>query len=300
MAFVSLLLQNCQNNKVNSEESVIAGNIQVSADESLQPVVASQIDAFKNIYPKANISELYKPQAKAVEDLLNNEARVIFVARQLSEEEQRILTTEKSGMFVVPAASDAIAILLNKNNRDTVFKFSQLEQILRGEILTWKNINPKNNLGAINIVFDNPMSSTVTEMLQRIQRKELPKNSYATQKNTDVIGYVAQHENAIGIVGSSWVSDLGRNDKNVLNQKIVIAALSHPDSLNNKFYRPLQGNLLDGTYPLARKIYMISRQAGGLGSGLMTFVGSDKGQRIFLKAGLAPQQLPGRTISVKQ
>ncbi len=295
----SVCFQNCGGKRVApTDESPIAGDIKIAIDESVQPIMESQIDAFVSIYPKAKFRADYKAQSKVIEDFLNDEVKIAITSRDLSDDERKFLTDAKSSCFVVPAASDAIALIVNAKNKDTLINFEQIRQIFSGKIENWKNIKSNNQSGAINLVFDNANSSTVSEMTKMLGKNELPKNSYALKKNTEVMDYVAQHENALGIIGLSWVIDLGATEKKSLSQKIKILALSHPDSTNQKYYQPLQGNLVDGTYPLARKVYMLSRQSGGLGSGLMTFIGSDKGQRIFLKAGLAPQQLPGRTIHI--
>jgi phosphate transport system substrate-binding protein len=52
-------------------------------------------------------------------------------------------------------------------------------------------------------------------------------------------------------------------------------------------------------YPLRRQVIIISREARtGLGSGFATFVASDKGQRIILKAGMVPAKMPVRIVEV--
>jgi phosphate transport system substrate-binding protein len=66
-----------------------------------------------------------------------------------------------------------------------------------------------------------------------------------------------------------------------------------------KYQLPTQSNLKTGSYPLIRDLYLIDCQGkAGLGTGFAAFLASDIGQRIILKAGLAPDSLPSRQINV--
>ena len=81
---------------------------------------------------------------------------------------------------------------------------------------------------------------------------------------------------------------------------VAVSAKSNPSS-SEDYYQPFQGYLAQGTYPLRRNLYIISREArAGLGTGFASFVASDKGQRIFLKSGLLPATMPIRLVSVKE
>jgi phosphate transport system substrate-binding protein len=63
---------------------------------------------------------------------------------------------------------------------------------------------------------------------------------------------------------------------------------------------PVQGSIYDKTYPFVREVYMNSRESfTGLGSGFVSFVSGEKGQRIILKSGLVPATMPIRIIQVK-
>jgi phosphate transport system substrate-binding protein len=54
-------------------------------------------------------------------------------------------------------------------------------------------------------------------------------------------------------------------------------------------------------YPFIRNIWMISTDPHlGLADGFTSFVASDKGQRIILKAGLLPAIAPLRLVNVRK
>jgi phosphate transport system substrate-binding protein len=59
-----------------------------------------------------------------------------------------------------------------------------------------------------SIVFDNPNSSLVRYLKHLSGNKELKqKNIYALSSNKEVIKYVSEHSDAIGITGFSWLND---------------------------------------------------------------------------------------------
>jgi phosphate transport system substrate-binding protein len=67
------------------------------------------------------------------------------------------------------------------------------------------------------------------------------------------------------------------------------------------YYAPTQNNLAEGTYPLTRDLYLINCQGfSGLGMGFASFIAGDIGQRIVLKSGLLPVQMPGRNIIIRK
>jgi phosphate transport system substrate-binding protein len=67
------------------------------------------------------------------------------------------------------------------------------------------------------------------------------------------------------------------------------------------FYKPFQGYIADGSYPLIRDVFVICREStAGLGSGFASFVAGDVGQRIILKSGLVPATMPLRLVHVKK
>jgi phosphate transport system substrate-binding protein len=67
------------------------------------------------------------------------------------------------------------------------------------------------------------------------------------------------------------------------------------------FCKPYQGYIAERSYPFCRDVYMISRETfSGLGTGFVSFVAGDQGQRIILKSGLVPATMPVRLIEIRK
>ena len=138
---------------------------------------------------------------------------------------------------------------------------------------------------------------------------DFPANSFASKSNPALIDYVAQHENAIGVIGVNWISD--GDDSTAVNfmKKIKVAAIkdNRPGKVTQDYLQPFQAYLAEQKehpeyqYTLRRYWYVISREArAGLGTGFASFVAGDKGQRIFLKSGLVPATMPVRIVGFRE
>src|SRR5690606_18259858 len=92
----------------------------------------------------------------------------------------------------------------------------ELRDILTGKISSWKQLNPESNLRDIAIVFDNNNSSTARYVRDTLMAGQpLPATASASNSHPALIDYVAQNENAIGVIGVNWISD--RDDTTSLN-----------------------------------------------------------------------------------
>jgi phosphate transport system substrate-binding protein len=130
---------------------------------------------------------------------------------------------------------------------------------------------------------------------------ELSKNCFAVNSNPDVIDYVANNKNAIGLIGIAWISDRDDSTSNSFIHKIRVAELvpHDPEHAEAATMKPYQAYIALKQYPLWRKVQIVSREARvGLGTGFASFVASDRGQRIILKSGLVPALAPVRIVQL--
>ncbi len=297
-----LALSACKNKGTASlKETTTIGNIRIGADESFQPIIDAEVDTFTALYSYAKIKTIYMPENELVAYFLNDSVKVIVSSWTPSEEQRKILLDMLTVVRTTVVAYDALALVLNKSNADSLLTYEIVKQIFTGKITDWKQINPKSKLGPINIVFDNIRSGNIRYFRDIFDLPEKPfPNFFAVNSNPEVISYVSGSPGAIGIVSVNWVSDTDDPATlNMLNQ-IKVAAVSMAYLDESTFYMPVQGSIYDKTYPFTREVVVNSRESfAGLGSGFMSFVAGEKGQRIILKSGLVPATMPIRIIQVK-
>ncbi|HNX42813.1 MAG TPA: substrate-binding domain-containing protein [Bacteroidales bacterium] len=277
------------------------GQITIAVDETFQPVIEPELPVFHAMYKGASIKAAYVPEVDAINMLLRDSVRLAIVSRPLSAKEINFFHSKKFFPHEVQLAVDGIAVLVNPSNPDTLFSVNTIRKILLSEITSWKQLNRKSPLGKIKVLFDNPNSSIVRFMVDSVTRTgQLGDQLSALQYNLDVVDYVSKNPDAIGLIGVSWVSN--SRDPKCLSflQKVKVAGISSEDpALPETSYQPFQAYIATGKYPFTRFVYaLLTEPRAGLGSGFVSFVSCDKGQRIIQKTGVLPITQPVRIVHV--
>lgn len=300
---VSMLALYACNNPETPLSTPSSGSTNISIDESFQPILESQVKTFEGIYDRADIEAEYKSEGEVVKDFMNDSTRVIFLSRELTSAELAAFEQKKRIPRTTKVAIDAVALITNPNNPDTLMTMEEVRSIFNGKTTSWKNLEESSGLGDITIVFDNNNSSTARYVRDSLtENQTLPKNTFAANSHQALIDYVAKNENALGVIGVNWISDLDDSTAVRFLDKINVLAISKEKNpvTTESFYKPYQAYIAQEAYPLRRFLYVISAEGrAGLGTGFASFVGGDQGQRIFLKSGLVPATMPVRIIGLR-
>ncbi|GAA4001432.1 substrate-binding domain-containing protein [Hymenobacter fastidiosus] len=302
----ALLLPGCNSGGPGAAETdtTTSGRISISVDETFAPIVTSQVDTFQKLYQGAKIQAAYKPEQAVIQDLLDNKARVIVVARQLTPAEKAEFDRIKLVPTTIKLATDGLAIIVHPSNPDSLLTLAQLRDIFTGKTSTWSQVSGKKKLNGINVVFDASRSSTARYAQDSVTRGvPLTQRVFAAKSNPALLDYVATHPSAIGIVGANWISD--RDDAAVqsfLKKVRVVGISTSPNPQKpDDYVQPYQAYMALKTYPLRRDVYIISREArAGLGTGFASFAAGNKGQLIVLKSGLVPAVGQTRIITTNK
>lgn len=300
-----VLLLGCNTGKVKTpDETTTRGTIKIAVDESYQLLIDTQIYTFQKIYPHSSITAKYTTEVDAYDLFMKDSIRLMIVNRELSNEQKKMLNQVKIIPRTTRIAYDALAFILNKENKDTLLRYDQLQSVFNGNINSWKQIDKNSSLSNIKVVFDNNSSGNPRFIREKFGIKEsFPDYCYAVNSNEEVINYVEKNKNAIGIISVNWISDRDDTLSATFLKKINIASIGQPGDTegSGEFRKPYQGYIADGTYPFIRSMYAISRETFvGLGSGFIQFIAGDQGQRIVLKSGLVPATMPIRLVQIKK
>jgi len=282
-------------------ETPTRGNIKISVDESFQSLIDTEIYTFTHLYTYANIKPEYKPEYDVINDFMNDSVKVIVTSKKLTDSQIQFLRDTLIVARTTTYAWDALALITNKQNSDTLLDYNTVKDIFLGKINKWKDINPKSNLGDIRIIFDNNKSGNIRFFKEKFEITEaLPENFFAVNNNPEVIDFVSRNPDALGILSVNWISDKDDSLSMSFVKKINVVAVSQPYFNDGTYYRPYQGSIYDKSYPFVREIYLISRETyTGLGSGFINWACAEQGQRIVLKSGLVPATMPIRLVQIK-
>jgi len=265
-----------------------------TADESFFPILDEELDVFMATAALDSIHPQYTDQEEAIAKLMNNETWLAFTARSLSERELQNLKDRQFIPRIIPLAYDGLAIIVNNANPDSCISVKDFKRILSGEAKQWSDVYPTSKLGDIDVVFDNPKSSTVTWCVDSLLGGK-PINSAnigAVKKSAEVIDWVERHPNAIGIIGSNWLNDKRDTTNVTFKKNITVMRVSRLDSATvHNSWQPYQYYIYNGNYPLIRTIYaLLNEPRSGVPSAFAHFCRLPKGQVIILRAGLLPIQ----------
>ncbi len=275
-----------------------SGFVKIAVDASLQPLLVAEVEAFEAIYQNADVEMTFTSEAKAIDALLKDSVRLVVITRKLLPDELQMLMDQKIVAKQVVVAKEGVSLIVHPENSDSTFHINELEDILKGKITTWKQLDNSSSLGELQLVFDQPDAGIVRFLHDSIYAfQQLPSNCFAVNSDSAVVNYVSRNANAIGLIGVSWISDRDDSTTNAFLKSVRVAGLSEGED----FYQPYQAYIAQGKYALTRDVVMISREARtGLAAGFTAFVSGDKGQRIVLKAGLVPSTMPLRIIEVNR
>ncbi len=297
---IACLSMACQSKDSKTNEVLdtpTTGKTTVSVDETVRPIAEAQAALFHHQYPRATVTLRHRSENECVQDLFNDTSQVIMIGRRLTEKE---MAAFKSITFTPPhikIATDAIAFVVNPKNRDTTLTMNEITNILRGAVTKWSQLGSGTS-GDVTVVFDNANSGTVSHLLSKTGTTAMPKNAFAAKSNLEVINYVSTHENAVGVIGWSWISDSDDPTTRQYLQKTRLVSVAKGSE--NVFHKPYQLNLANGNYPLSREVFMIQRERrSGLAAGFTSFIHGEIGQLIMLKAGLYPANQDERSIEIK-
>jgi phosphate transport system substrate-binding protein len=236
------------------------------------------------LYPNAKIIADYKPEAECFKDLMKDSTKMIIVTRGLTPEEEKYY---KSKLSFSPTwsrvAYDAIAVLVNKNDPDSLFTMNEIRGILEG------NTGDKQMA-----VFDGLKETSTIRFAVDSILKGHPFDStrvFAESNSEGVINYVANHRNVLGFVGVSWIGNPEDTTQTSFLTKVRIASIqcTCPEK---SFIKPYQANIMLKRYPMVRGLYYIIKENyDGLASGFATFMEYERGQLIFRRAYLGPAKM---------
>ncbi len=279
------------------------GTINVSADESFRPLVAALTHAYEGIYPDAHFKVSYKPEQEAILSLLRDSSRLAFTSRELKKEEREIISQQEGSLKEQKIAIDGIALITGIANQDSLITLRELEGIFTGKIKDWSQLQGSNHSGPITLVFDHANSSNLDFILKLFSVKDVKSlRLYTSNSNEKVIDFVKENRSAIGFIGVNWISDGEATLSRELSSGLRVMGVSekeNPTSIQD-YGQPFQRDLRKGKYPLARFIYIISREGySGLGGGLMTYIARDVGGLVIEKMGLVPTIPYPRDVEVQ-
>jgi phosphate transport system substrate-binding protein len=207
---------------------------------------------------------------------------MVIVTRACTQEEiDAVVDSLKKGPKGMTMAYDAIAVIVNPKDEDSLFTMDEIKAILAGKFK--KNLIP---------VFDGvKATSTVRFAIDSVLRGEpLTKNAMAANSSQGVIDFVANNTGVVGFIGVSWIGNPEDTAALSYLKKVRMASLESTRK-PGVYVKGSQLNISLRRYPMVRDLnYILKENYKGLGTAFSDFMSGELGQLIFKRAYLVPAQ----------
>jgi phosphate transport system substrate-binding protein len=314
LLFSLLLIFGCgQDGKKSPTDTPVSGAIHIAVDEAFTPIILSEITAFQGNYPKAKIIPHYVSEERAFDLILKDSVRMVVSGRDFLQSELDFFKSITIKPRSLKIATDAVGLVLNSGNPDTLLSLDQIRKILTSPDFQWKSLSGNGGKNSAELVLDKDGSSNYAYLLQKLglRKEDIKIKTTFAGGDREVINFVNQNPHSMGFMGVNWISDPedptqtrfrnGIKVAHLMSDSIANLMKKDPALFDESYYQPLQAYLAQGFYPLIRDVMVCSREArSGLATGFTAWLASDKGQRVILKAGLLPATMPVRIVKIKK
>lgn len=280
-----------------------SGELKIGVDVSYSLLMEAEIFLYTSLNTRSDIHPIYLPEAEVFDLLMKDSIQAAVVSRDLTETEQAYFKSIQRFPQSTIIAIDGVALIVNPANLDTTITLEQIQNIFHGKDSLWSQINPNSINGKIHVVFDNYKSCNARYLREKFNLETFPSYCFAQNTNEEVINYVNQNKNAIGIISISWLSDEEDSLSKQYRSMVKTMGIINPSNMEDPDMprTPHQAYIYDKTYPLSRDVYYIrTGLRSTLGTGFGNYLAGEKGQLLIQKMGMIAAKTPQRLIKVTE
>lgn len=289
LVLIFLLLSACAT-QIDSEDIPPSGTseyINNTGSDTMVNLALAWAERYHQNVPETNLAVTGGGSGTGIASLINKTTDIANASRRIkleeieSAESNSIIPTE----FIV--ARDAIAVIVNPNNPVEELTLQQLSDIYSGKINNWDEVGGEDR--PIVRLSRETNSGTHVYFLEQVLRLGEKDNNTLFAKNTlllpssEVIGgEIRENPNAIGYDGLGYVTP---------DMKVI--AVSDERLEDSEFIYPSAETVNNGTYPIARDLYMYTAgEPDGPIKLYIEWIFSKEAQEIVTDLGFVPILIP--------
>ncbi len=240
-------------------------------------------EQYQQINPSSNISVTGGGSGTGIASLINKTTDIANASRRIKPEEVDNALANGIEPIEFIVAKDAIAVIVNPHNPVDQLTLQQLSDIYSGKINNWKEVGGEDR--PIVRLSRETNSGTHVYFLEEVIRlgnkddKTLFTTDTLLLPSSEVIGAeIRNNPNAIGYDGLGYVTP---------DMKVIAVSDSQEDTAD--FIYPSAESVNDGTYPIARDLYMYTAGSPeGFVKTYMDWIFSSEAQTIVTQLGFVP------------
>lgn len=295
------LTTSCGNHRKSADWRT-SDDVHIAMDETFRPIMEELLETFQLSHIDATLYPTFCSEDSALRLLVLDSVRCCVATRELNQNELDVIASHNLGAHQSKIANDAFALIVNKENPDTLITLDELRGLVSGKITRWEQMPRSGLTGEVKLVFDQSGSSTVRYMRDSLcNGQELKGNLYAQGSNPAVIKTVMEDPTVIGVVGTNWL----KGDRDTVltsfdDLDVKVLKVSRSNDQDAIGWKPYQYRILTGDYPLIRSVYVITTDPR-VRSNVKTlyfFMKGQKGQTIICNSSQLLPNLPVQNKSV--
>jgi len=248
-----------------------ANKIVCDGSTTVGPIAKAFAEYYMKQNPGVNITVSESGSGNGAKSLVNKSCQVANMSRLLKLNEYEAAVHSEVLPVVHVVALDGIAMVVHPSNPVAKRSLAQVKDIYLGNIKNWNQIGGPN--APIVIISRDTNSGTYETFEGKVMKGEkIAKNCEYVGSNGAIRQRVQSTQTAIGYVG------IGFLDRTV-------------KALSINGVQPTPETVKDGSYPIARPLYMITNDYPRMGSHLYRFITlylSKKGQTMIEEIGFIP------------
>ncbi len=245
--------------------------IVIDGSTTVGPIAKAFAEYYMKMNPGVNITVSESGSGNGAKALINGSCQIATMSRLLKQNEYEAAVHSEVLPVTHVVAFDGIALVVHPGNPVKGLTMEQVKDIYKGKINNWNAVGGPNS--PIVIISRDTNSGTYETFETRVMKGEkIVKNCEYVGSSGSIRSRVQGTPNAIGYVGIGFIDN-------------TVKALE----VNGVY--PTPETVKKGNYPIARPLYMITKDYPALGSHLYQFINlylSKKGQEIVNEIGFIP------------
>lgn len=256
-------------------------SIQNKGSDTLVNVALAWAEAYHEVRPEVSVAVTGGGSGTGIAALINGTVDIANASRQMKPEERQAALDNGIEPVEFVVAIDAIAVIVHPSNPVDRLTIDQLADIYAGRITNWKEVGGRD--AAIVLLSRETNSGTHVYFLEEVVRKGGDDNDdiFAPQtllmpSSFGITSEIRRNPNAIGYDGLGYVTE---------HEKVLgVAPVGNSDYIS-----PTVETGADGTYPIARPLYMYTAgEPTGIIAEYLDWILSPAGQQIVSDLGFVP------------
>ena len=223
----------------NSESAATVTTYTFGGSSTVAPIANAALPKFLADKPSLKISYETLGSSTGIKQLQEGTLSLAGSSRELKSAET------EAGLILIPIALDGLSVAVNANVPIANLSIEQLAGIFSGEITNWSTVGGPNV--KIEVIVRDETSGTYASFKEIVLdkfKKSYKAEAIVARENGELATKIASTPNSIGYVGMAF-------------NHIITEAGGHVLTIGG--VEPNSANVVNGSYPISRSLYMVSK-----------------------------------------